>query len=59
MPGLLAGHPAATDAGALLLGCGTEWRAAPVGDGPATPEAVTALLAAHPAAAEAVAALAR
>ena len=59
VPGLLAGHPAATDAVALLLGCGTEWRAAPVGDGPATPEAVTALLAAHPAAAEAVAALAR
>ncbi len=57
VPELLAGHPAATDAVARLLGCGTGWRAAPAGGGPATPPALAELLAAHPATAEAVASL--
>ncbi|PWU54241.1 hypothetical protein DLJ47_13735 [Micromonospora sp. S4605] len=51
---LLAGHPAAVDAMAALLGCAGEWRRdAP----PAASGAAAALVAAHPASADAVAGL--
>ncbi|MGV9770867.1 hypothetical protein [Streptosporangium sp. NPDC003464] len=55
--GLLAGHPAACDAVAALLGCDGGWQeAVPAADGPGHP-AVAELLARHPAAADAVAGL--
>ncbi|MEO3804944.1 DUF5682 family protein [Nonomuraea sp. B1E8] len=53
---LLMGHPAACDGVAALLGCEGEWRDPGSGGGRAAPE-VTALLAAHPEPALAVAGL--
>ncbi|MBB3729594.1 DUF5682 family protein [Nonomuraea dietziae] len=55
--GLLAAHPAPTDAVAALLGCSGEWQTGDTGSGGPGHAEVAALLNAHPEAAGAVAAL--